>query len=186
MEISKTFNLLSILFLPQTLSGFVFSSKPGTTGFNRKHDTSEFLTVSIFLDLLRSCGQLLLCGSEKIKINASQSCIALEGEGMDKTFILWDDYAHDNISTVTSATFTVRATDFVARKISFQNTFPRNVPTQGVAVLVGGDRSAFYECGFYGYQDTLADYKGRHYFKDCYIQGSSDFIYGEGQSIYEV
>ncbi|XP_011621310.1 probable pectinesterase 29 [Amborella trichopoda] len=123
--------------------------------------------------------------SEKIKINASQSCIALEGEGMDKTFILWDDYAHDNISTVTSATFTVRATDFVARKISFQNTFPRNVPTQGVAVLVGGDRSAFYECGFYGYQDTLADYKGRHYFKDCYIQGSSDFIYGEGQSIYE-
>ncbi|KAL4202402.1 hypothetical protein AMTRI_Chr02g263560 [Amborella trichopoda] len=89
--------------------------------------------------------------SEKIKINESQSCIALEGEGMDKTFILWDDYAHENVSTVTSATFTVKVTDF--------NTFPRNVPAQGVA-------AAFMNAGFYGYQDTLADYKERHYFKE--------------------
>jgi hypothetical protein len=27
---------------------------------------------------------------------------------------------------------------------------------------------------------------GRHYFKNCFIQGSIDFIFGDGQSLYQV
>ncbi|XP_021734791.1 probable pectinesterase 66 [Chenopodium quinoa] len=55
------------------------------------------------------------------------------------------------------------------------------------AVSLGsfGDKHAFYSCGFVGYQDTLWDGKGRHYFKSCYIEGAADFIFGNGQSVYE-
>jgi pectin methylesterase-like acyl-CoA thioesterase len=55
-----------------------------------------------------------------------------------------------------------------------------------VALRATGDFAAFYDCGFYGAQDTLYDHKGRHYFHDCYIEGSIDFVFGRGQSLYVV
>ena len=55
-----------------------------------------------------------------------------------------------------------------------------------VAARISGDQSAFRECGFLGYQDTLLDDKGEHYFILCTIEGAVDFIFGNGQSIYEV
>lgn len=63
---------------------------------------------------------------------------------------------------------------------------PGVVGAQAVAIRVGGDQAAFWGCGFFGAQDTLHDDRGRHYFKDCYIQGSIDFIFGNGKSFYEV
>lgn len=63
---------------------------------------------------------------------------------------------------------------------------PGDVGGQAVALRVSGDQSAFYGCGFYGAQDTLNDDQGRHYFKECFIQGSIDFIFGNGRSLYEV
>lgn len=57
---------------------------------------------------------------------------------------------------------------------------------QAVAFRIDGDKAQFYRVAFYGAQDTLYDKKGRHYFKDCYIQGSIDFVFGDGQSYYEV
>ena len=56
---------------------------------------------------------------------------------------------------------------------------------QAVALRIKGDFGAFYGCSFYGAQDTLYDQAGRHYFKDCFIQGSIDYIFGDGQSIYQ-
>lgn len=56
---------------------------------------------------------------------------------------------------------------------------------QAVAALVGGDKSAFYGCEFQGFQDTLCDYQGRHYFRGCQVRGAVDFVFGFGQSIYE-
>uniref|UniRef100_A0A7N0VMZ2 Pectinesterase n=1 Tax=Kalanchoe fedtschenkoi TaxID=63787 RepID=A0A7N0VMZ2_KALFE len=57
--------------------------------------------------------------------------------------------------------------------------------TDAVAAAVGGDKQAFYDCGFSGYQDTLWDQAGRHYFSECYIEGAVDFIFGYAQSFYE-
>ncbi|KAK2998084.1 hypothetical protein RJ639_024847 [Escallonia herrerae] len=39
-------------------------------------------------------------------------------------------------------------------------------------------KAAFYNCSFYGAQDTLYDHKGLHYFNNCFVQGSVDFIFG--------
>ena len=55
-----------------------------------------------------------------------------------------------------------------------------------LAARIYGDKSAFYNCAFFGLQDTLWDVQGRHYFYNCYIEGGFDFIFGRGQSIYEV
>lgn len=63
---------------------------------------------------------------------------------------------------------------------------PGDVGAQAVAIRISGDQAAFLSCGFFGAQDTLHDDRGRHYFKDCYIQGSIDFIFGNGRSLYEV
>lgn len=67
------------------------------------------------------------------------------------------------------------------------NFLDNNKPlTPAVAAMISGDKSAFYQCDFAGVQDTLWDDQGRHYFKDCTILGAVDFIFGSGQSIYEV
>ncbi|KAL7260291.1 hypothetical protein ACSBR1_006040 [Camellia fascicularis] len=52
-------------------------------------------------------------------------------------------------------------------------------------ILIAGDQAAFWGCGFFGAQDTLHDDRGHYYFKDCYIQGSIDFIFGNARSLYE-
>lgn len=44
----------------------------------------------------------------------------------------------------------------------------------------------FYRVKFLGGQDTLLDDMGTHYFYQCHIQGSVDFIFGTARSLYEV
>lgn len=61
-----------------------------------------------------------------------------------------------------------------------------NLVKPALAARIYGDKSAFFGCGFIGLQDTLFDVQGRHYFKTCYIEGAIDFIFGSGQSFYEV
>ena len=47
------------------------------------------------------------------------------------------------------------------------------------------DKAAVYGCGFEGARDTLYDDSGRHFFKECFIQGSIDFMFGNGRSLYK-
>lgn len=71
-----------------------------------------------------------------------------------------------------------------------QNDAPTGIAStsqnQSVAAFVGADQIAFYHCGFYSTHNTLFDYKGRHYYDNCYIQGSVDFIFGRGRSVFHV
>ncbi|KAF3612950.1 hypothetical protein FXO38_36527 [Capsicum annuum] len=71
-----------------------------------------------------------------------------------------------------------------------QNTTPIPPPgaigKQAVAFRISADTAAFVGCKFLGAQDTLYDHLGRHYYKDCYIEGSVDFIFGNGLSFFEV
>lgn len=55
-----------------------------------------------------------------------------------------------------------------------------------MALRISGDTAAFVGCKFLGAQDTLYDHLGRHYYKDCYIEGSVDFIFGNALSLFEV
>jgi pectinesterase len=63
---------------------------------------------------------------------------------------------------------------------------PGALGKQGVALRISADSAAFVGCNFLGAQDTLYDHLGRHYYRDCYIEGSVDFIFGNALSLYEV
>eukprot|EP01018_Ginkgo_biloba_P003743 Gb_32012 [translate_table: standard] len=69
------------------------------------------------------------------------------------------------------------------------NTAPSPLPgaegMQAVALRVSGDKAVFMNCRMVGCQDTLFDHIGRHYFWNCYIEGSIDFVFGNGRSLYQ-
>ena len=129
-------------------------------------------------------------------IPSRKGFILLQGDSPWNTEINFDAHAAydaasgidqnitDYSSTYNSATFTVQADNFVARGISFRNTYG-GLDNPAVAAVVGGDKSAFYDCAFHGYQDTLCDFTGRHYFRRCLVEGGVDFIFGFGRSVYE-
>ncbi|XP_010530051.1 PREDICTED: probable pectinesterase 68 [Tarenaya hassleriana] len=132
---------------------------------------------------------------EKVVVPATKPYITFEGAGREVTVIEWHDRASDRgpdgqqLRTYHTASVTVFANYFSARNISFKNTAPAPMPGmegwQAVAFRIAGDKAYFSDCGFYGAQDTLCDDAGRHYFKRCYIQGSIDFIFGNGRSMYK-
>eukprot|EP00253_Pinus_taeda_P023601 PITA_23601 len=115
---------------------------------------------------------------EKVTIPKRKPFITLSGSDAKSTIISWNDTARSANGTFFSATVTVSASDFIARDITIEGD-------QNVALKVSGDRSAFYNCRVLAYQDTLLDDQGRHYFRNCYIEGASDMICGNGKSIYQ-
>ncbi|KAG8382432.1 hypothetical protein BUALT_Bualt05G0076700 [Buddleja alternifolia] len=135
------------------------------------------------------------CYVEKVSVPASKPYITFQGAGREVTVIEWHDRASDRgpdgqqLRTYHSASVSVFAPYFSARNISFKNTAPAPMPGmqgwQAVAFRISGDKAFFSGCGFYGAQDTLCDDAGRHYFKECYIEGSIDFIFGNGRSMYK-
>ncbi|XP_043719040.1 probable pectinesterase 53 [Telopea speciosissima] len=133
--------------------------------------------------------------TEKVNIPPLKSFITIEGAGADKTIVQWGDTAQtigskgQSIGTFNSATFAVNSPYFIAKNLTFKNTTPLPPPgasgKQAVALRISADTAAFWGCKFLGAQDTLYDHLGRHYYKDCYIEGSVDFIFGNGLSLYE-
>ncbi|MGW3631988.1 pectinesterase family protein [Streptomyces sp. NPDC005122] len=98
--------------------------------------------------------------------------------------------------TTGSATTTVQADGFTARRITFANDWlradhPGITGTQAVAVKAQGDRSAFMGCRFLGHQDTLyADSMAlgtfaRQYYRGCYVEGDVDFVFGRATAVFE-
>ncbi|XP_010513018.1 PREDICTED: probable pectinesterase 15 [Camelina sativa] len=127
---------------------------------------------------------------EKVQVSKKKANILMQGRGYERTIIEWNDTAqYSSGGTANSYTFAIFADNFVAYNISFKNFAPEPEPgvegAQAVAVRIEGDQAAFYGCGFYGAQETLYDNRGRHFFKQCFIQGSVDFIFGNGLSLYE-
>ncbi|KAM1047007.1 hypothetical protein FF1_026383 [Malus domestica] len=134
--------------------------------------------------------------TEKVNIPPLKSFITIEGAGADKTIVQWGDTAQtpsgpkkQPMGTFNSATFAVNSPYFIARNITFKNTTPVPKPgaigKQAVAFRISADTATFWGCSFLGAQDTLYDHLGRHYYKDCYIEGSVDFIFGNGLSLFE-
>lgn len=58
---------------------------------------------------------------------------------------------------------------------------------RATALLVDADQAEFYNCKFLGSQDTL--YTGsaatRSYYKECVIEGNTDYIFGDGEVVFD-
>eukprot|EP00250_Pteridium_aquilinum_P007993 c17590_g1_i1 orf=170-1282(-) len=131
---------------------------------------------------------------ERVVVPGTKPFITLEGAGMSLTYVQWHLKASDvgsngaELTAYNTASVTVYASNFVAKDITFKNTLPAPPPgidgRQAAAFRISGDMAAFYRCGFVGGQDTLCDDQGRHYYEDCFIQGSIDFVFGDARSFY--
>ena len=105
------------------------------------------------------------------------------------------------LPTPESSTVLVRAADFSAENITFENTTTREQRIQALALYITGDRAIFRGCRFLGWQDTLrpdsprpagsepdaprVGGNARQYFSRCYITGHVDFIYAAGTAVFD-
>jgi pectinesterase len=122
---------------------------------------------------------------EKLHLDSGKSFITLLGEDKFNTVLTYDDHTGkvspkgDTINTRTSCSFLVKANDFTAKDITFENNAGFTAG-QAVAVESDGDRALFDNCRFLGFQDVLFtnNDQSRQYYKSCYIEGTTDFIFG--------
>ena len=128
---------------------------------------------------------------EKLILPASKTHVTFVGENPEKTILTYDDYAQklnkyrEEIGTTGSSSFFIFGDDFKARNITFENS--AGPVGQAVAVRVDGDRVMFANCRFLGNQDTLYLHGrgSRQYYKNCYIEGTTDFIFGWSTAVFE-
>nr|WP_315148543.1 pectinesterase family protein [uncultured Flavobacterium sp.] len=126
---------------------------------------------------------------EKVKIHSWNPYISLIGESREKTIISYDDYFNKiNIgrnSTFYTYTVLVEGNDFIAKNLTIQNT--SGPVGQAVALNVNANRVIISNCSLLGNQDTLytSGEGTKNYFKDCYIEGTTDFIFGDATVLFE-
>lgn len=120
---------------------------------------------------------------EQIKVPANKPYISFIGEKPENTKLTFNLSNKDAGSTSASYSVYIGAHDFYAENITFENSF--GTGSQAVAVLTEADRLVFKNCRFIGWQDTLYAKGGRQYFKDCYIEGHVDFIFGQAAAVFE-
>jgi pectinesterase len=122
---------------------------------------------------------------EKVEVFSWNTKLSLIGEDAATTIITFDDYSGKGThNTFTSYTIKVMASDFYAENITFENS--AGPVGQAVALHVEGDRCVFKNCRFLGNQDTI--YTGgesRQYFVNCYIEGTTDFIFGAATVLFD-
>lgn len=134
---------------------------------------------------------------EKLIIPSWKIRISIIGEDTENTIITFDDYSgkanssgkdafgNAKLSTYTSFTVLVQGNDIHLENLTIINSAGR--VGQAVALHVEGDRFIAKNCRFLGNQDTLyaAIENSRQFFQDCYIEGTTDFIFGKATVVFE-
>ena len=77
-----------------------------------------------------------------------------------------------------------------SQSITFQRKKGADVTSKtaterAAAIAVEGDYSEFYKCTFLGSQDTLYTRGAHEYFRECHIEGNTDYIFGQGDCIFQ-
>ena len=122
---------------------------------------------------------------EKIELPATKTDVTFIGESVDKTIITYNDYSgRGKLTTFESYTAKIAGNRFRAENITFVNSAGR--VGQAVALHVESDRAVFKNCRFIGNQDTIfaSGENARQYFVDCYIEGTTDFIFGPATVVF--
>jgi len=129
---------------------------------------------------------------EKLFLDSTKRNVQLLGDDKFNTIITYDDHTGklapngDTINTRSSWTFLIKANNFFAYNITFQNDAGLTAG-QAVAVESDGDKASFLDCRFIGNQDVLFlnNEKSRQFFQLCYIEGTTDFIFGSATAWFD-
>ena len=152
---------------------------------------SEITTVYIRKGVYKEC----------VSIPHSKFRVRFIGEEAQTTVITNDNYAKKlwpgrdfPVGTSGSATIYIHSSYVTFENLTFENSAGEGKDiAQAVAVFTDGDFLFFKNCRFLGNQDTLYTYgrfgkEGgikRNYFLDCYIEGTTDFIFGPSIAYFE-
>jgi len=136
---------------------------------------------------------------EKLVIPQWLTNIEICGEDRDQTIITWDDHANikadispltsnlspQKIGTFRTFTLKIEGSRITLKNITIENNSARL--GQAVALHTEGDRLTFINCRFLGHQDTIytGNAQTRLLFKNCYIEGTTDFIFGPSTAWFE-
>ena len=169
------------------------------TLFVARDGTGEFRTVDEAIEVCRAFMDyhkviFVKRGTykEKLILPSWLQNIEICGEDRDQTIITYDDHANirtaerpQGMGTFRTYTLKIEGNDITLKNITIENNSARL--GQAVALHTEGDRLKFINCRFLGHQDTV--YTGvantRLYFKDCYIEGTTDFIFGPSTAWFE-
>ena len=124
--------------------------------------------------------------NEKIELPANNTDVTFVGESVDKTIISFNDYSgRGKLNTFTSPTAKISGNRFVAENITFVNS--AGPVGQALALYVDADKAVFKNCRFLGNQDTIyaSGENSRQLFTDCYIEGTTDFIFGPSTAVFQ-
>lgn len=143
----------------------------------RKNKTSILIKTGIY--------------KEKLILPASKINVSFIGENVENTILTYNDFASkknsfgEEMGTTGSTSFYIFGEEFTAENITFENS--AGPVGQAVAVRIDGDKVAFKSCRFLGFQDTLYPHgdKSRQYYKNCYIEGTVDFIFGWSTAVFD-
>lgn len=175
-----------------------FAAKPDLTV--AKDGTGDFTTVQEAINAVSGTNNrrtviFIKNGiyKEKLTLPATKTNVSFVGEDVNKVILTYDDYASKKnnqgreIGTTGSSSFFIYGDGFTAENITFENS--AGPVGQAVAVRVSADRIRFKNCRFLGFQDTLyvhgAGAKSRQYYQNCYIEGTTDFIFGAATVLFE-
>ena len=126
---------------------------------------------------------------EKVHVYEWNPRVNLIGESVERTIISFDDHfnkiAKGRNSTFHTATLQVDGNDFHAQNLTIRNT--AGPVGQAIALAVTADRASFYQTRLLGHQDTVyvSGEDTHQYFKDCYIEGTTDFIFGNATAVFD-
>lgn len=133
--------------------------------------------------------------NEKILMPSWFTNVSIIGESKDSTIISYADYSSkflssdtihnkERFSTFNSYTLRIQGNDISIENLTIRNTAGRL--GQAVALHVDGDRFLIKNCNLLGNQDTLLTAsEGREYFDQCYIEGTTDFIFGNATAVFQ-
>ena len=161
--------------------------------------TGQFRTVSEAVEVCRAFMEyhkviLVKSGTykEKVVIPSWLDNIEILGEDVNTTVITYDDHANIRLESIgkgmgTFRTYTVKVegNDITLKNITIENNSARL--GQAVALHTEGDRLKVVGCRLLGHQDTVYTGKAgtRIYFSGCYIEGTTDFIFGPSTAWFE-
>lgn len=122
---------------------------------------------------------------ENVEVGKKKTNIMFLGDGIGKTIIKANRNVVDGYTTFRSATLAVVGAGFIAKGITVEN-YAGAAKHQAVALRSGSDLSAFYQCSFVGYQDTLYVHSLRQFYRECDIYGTVDFIFGNAAVVFQM
>ena len=171
---------------PDTL----FVARDGTAEFRNIDDAIEVCRA--FMDYHKVIFVKRGIYKEKLIIPSWLDNIEIVGEDVDNTIITYDDHANirlegteKGMGTFRTYTLKIEGNDITLKNITLENNSARL--GQAVALHTEGDRLRFIGCRFLGHQDTVYTGKAgtRLYFLNCYIEGTTDFIFGPSTAWFE-